>query len=73
MIDIERRGPIAIARLQHGKVNALDLELCEAIAACIEGERQSPTRALILTGQGSREALEAIERYVAQTFKRPRG
>jgi enoyl-CoA hydratase len=53
MIDIERRGPIAIARLQHGKVNALDLELCEAIAACIEGERRSPARALVVTGQGS--------------------
>ena len=32
MLDLEERGEITIVRLAHGKVNALDVELLQAIA-----------------------------------------
>src|SRR5438132_13272400 len=33
MIELTQQGDIAILKLVHGKANALDLELCDAIAA----------------------------------------
>ena len=52
MIELTHRGDVAVVKLVHGKANALDIELCEAIAAQFEALRQSPTRAVVLTGQG---------------------
>jgi len=43
---------VAVVRLAHGKVNALDLELLDAIAgACAELDA-GPQRAVVLTGSG---------------------
>ena len=36
MIELSHRGGIAIVKMVHGKANALDIELCEAIAAQFE-------------------------------------
>jgi enoyl-CoA hydratase len=44
---------IATLRLNHGKVSALDLELCDAIRAEFENAAESAVRALILTGTGT--------------------
>ena len=33
MIDIKTQAGIAVLTLTHGKANALDIELCEALAA----------------------------------------
>ena len=52
MIDIQQRGEIAIFRLNHGKANAFDLELCEEIGKRLNDLGQSPVRALVITGQG---------------------
>jgi enoyl-CoA hydratase len=52
MIELTRRGGIAILKMAHGKANALDIELCEAIAAEFEALRGSEARAVVLTGQG---------------------
>lgn len=52
MIELDRRSDIAIVRLVHGKANALDIELCEAIAAQFDALRAKPSRAVVLTGQG---------------------
>jgi enoyl-CoA hydratase len=52
MIEATHRDGVAILKLVHGKANALDLELCEAIAARFEALRASPERAIVLTGQG---------------------
>lgn len=52
MIEIERQDDgLAVLRLAHGKVNALDLELLEAIQAGF-GELADAT-AIVLTGAGS--------------------
>ena len=54
MIEREDRGRVAVVRLAHGKANALDLELCEALAATFGelGAAGGPA-AVVLTGRGS--------------------
>jgi enoyl-CoA hydratase len=52
MIDIETKTGIAVLTLRHGKANALDIELCEALAARFTELRGSDAKAVVLTGQG---------------------
>ena len=52
MIEMSRRGDIAVLTIAHGKANALDIELLEAITAQFEKLRSTPERAVVLTGQG---------------------
>ena len=52
MIDMTRRGTVAVLRMMHGKANALDLEFCEALTAQLEASAQSDARALVVVGQG---------------------
>jgi len=52
VIDIQQKGNVAILRLAHGKANALDLELCNELTARLEEFRQSPAKALVVTGTG---------------------
>lgn len=51
MLVMDWRGDIAVLRLAHGKVNALDVELLEAIIVAF-GE-VTEASAVVLTGQGS--------------------
>jgi enoyl-CoA hydratase len=52
MIDLTRRGDVAVLRMTHGKANALDLELCEALTAQLGASARSGARALVIAGQG---------------------
>jgi len=52
MIELTSRGDIALLRLQHGKANTLDLELCQALTKELEAFRQSASKALVVTGSG---------------------
>jgi enoyl-CoA hydratase len=52
MIDLEVRDEVTILRIAHGKANAMDLELLEALAARIDECRRSSTRAIVMTGEG---------------------
>jgi enoyl-CoA hydratase/carnithine racemase len=52
MIEVTTSDSIAVATLQHGKVNALDLEFCEAIVARFYELAASDAKAIVLTGQG---------------------
>ena len=51
MLDFEERGEVAIMRLQHGKVKALDLEVLLAITEAMRAVDQA--RAVVITGSGS--------------------
>lgn len=51
MISVDQRGDVAVVRLDHGKVNALDLELLHAIGATMAG--LADAGAVVLTGAGS--------------------
>ena len=52
MIEIEKRGEVAVFRMEHGKANAFDLEFCEAIVRQLEELKQPSIRAVVVTGQG---------------------
>lgn len=53
MIDLTHRGNVTVLRMAHGKANALDLELCEALTSQLDECQRSPsTGALVLTGTG---------------------
>lgn len=53
MITREDSADIAVVRFAHGKVNALDVELCEAVVNEIAAVAASTARAVVLTGTGS--------------------
>jgi len=52
VIEVELDQPVATLRLAHGKVNALDLELLEAISAGLDEISSSGARAVVLSGAG---------------------
>ena len=52
MIDVEERGGVQVVRMEHGKVNALDLELLHAITTTFTELDESDARAIVLTGAG---------------------
>ena len=52
MIETTQQDGVAILSLAHGKANALDLELCDAIIAAFKDIETSAVRAIVLTGQG---------------------
>jgi enoyl-CoA hydratase len=67
MLGIDRRGEVTVVRLEHGPVNALDLDLLHALTAAL-AECQGP---LVLTGAGRafsagvdlRRIVEGDEQY----------
>jgi len=52
MIDLVERGNVGVLHMRHGKANVLDVEFCGAITGQLEELRDSPARALVLTGEG---------------------
>jgi enoyl-CoA hydratase len=52
MIERDDTSGIAVVRLAHGKVNALDLDLVRAIAATFTELDRDESRAVVLTGSG---------------------
>jgi enoyl-CoA hydratase len=51
MLELEERRKVTIMRLQHGKVNVLDLELLLAITEAMRAVDRA--RAVVITGSGS--------------------
>ena len=56
MIEVTRQDKVAVVKLVHGKANALDLELCDAIAARFDELRNTPDQAIVLRGACSPRA-----------------
>ncbi|MFB9178033.1 enoyl-CoA hydratase/isomerase family protein [Dactylosporangium sucinum] len=52
MIELTEAGGVAVVRLAHGKVNALDLELLDAITETFTELDGGDARAVVLTGAG---------------------
>jgi enoyl-CoA hydratase/carnithine racemase len=52
MIDLKIDSGVAVVTIRHGKANALDIELCEALAKCFDELRRRDARAVVVTGQG---------------------
>lgn len=53
MIHREDEGEVAVLRMEHGKVQALDVELVEALERALDELEAGPARAVVLTGSGS--------------------
>src|SRR4051794_2691594 len=53
MIDLQRRGGIAILTLAHGKASAFDAELCEALIARFNESEADWCQAVVVTGRGA--------------------
>lgn len=52
MIETVSRGDVAVVTMRHRIANAMDLELCEAIAVRFAELAAAPARAVVLTGHG---------------------
>ncbi|WIM99695.1 enoyl-CoA hydratase/isomerase family protein [Actinoplanes oblitus] len=52
MLEVTETDGIAVVRLAHGKVNALDLELLERLTATFAALDTGPARAVVFTGSG---------------------
>jgi enoyl-CoA hydratase len=52
VIEQTQHGDVAVLRIAHGKANALDLELCEALTLQLGECARSEARALVVTGEG---------------------
>jgi enoyl-CoA hydratase len=52
MIAMERRGPVAIVRLDHGKVHALDVALLGELVDALDAVEMSDASAVVLTASG---------------------
>ncbi|MFK7766844.1 MAG: enoyl-CoA hydratase/isomerase family protein [Mariniblastus sp.] len=50
MIELESQSGIAILRMNHGKVNAMDIEFCRSLSQTLLQVDSSDDRAAILTG-----------------------
>ncbi len=53
MLQREMQEGVAVLRVEHGKVGALDVELCDDIATTFAALAHSDARAAVLTGTGS--------------------
>ena len=49
MLNIEELGDVTVLRLEHGRVNAMDVELLDALTAAVT----ATDRALLITGTGT--------------------
>jgi len=52
MIDSKIVDGVAVLTMTHGKANALDIELCDALAARFDDLRKVDAKAVVLTGRG---------------------
>src|SRR5688500_2331378 len=67
MLNVEDQDDVAVVRIEHGRVGAMDAELLDAITDAVRGS----DRALVITGTGSafsagvdlRRILDGGERY----------
>jgi enoyl-CoA hydratase len=52
VIDVSRRGTVSVLRMAHGKANALDVELCDALTSAFQNYAQSDAGAVVIVGEG---------------------
>ena len=50
---VEYRGDVSVLSLDHGKVNAIDVEFCTMVAAELDSLLKNRVRAVVLTGRGT--------------------
>ncbi len=53
MLGVEHRDAVTVLRMEHGKANALDLELLDGLSSALDMAARSDAVAVVLTGRGS--------------------
>ena len=53
MIDTTYQDGVAVLAMRHGKVNALDIALCQALCAALDHAAVGGAQAVVLTGTGT--------------------
>ncbi|MFQ5629008.1 MAG: enoyl-CoA hydratase/isomerase family protein [bacterium] len=53
MINRDVQGNIVVLQMTYGKVNAMDIEFCEALFNSFQEEEKSAAKAVVLTGNGA--------------------
>lgn len=51
-LPIQMRGAVAVARMAHGKANALDASFCQTLIESLRALAAGPARAVVLTADG---------------------
>ena len=54
MIESTTKDGVAVLAMRHGKANALDTELCQALCGALDDAAADGAAAVVLTGAGSR-------------------
>jgi len=52
MFEVDEAQGVSILRLQHGRANALDVELCRVLVEFFEKAGRAPARSVIITAEG---------------------
>ena len=52
MIESTTKGGVAVLAMRHGKANALDTELCQALCGALDDAAANGAAAVVLTGVG---------------------
>ncbi|MBO0686790.1 MAG: enoyl-CoA hydratase/isomerase family protein, partial [Candidatus Dormibacteraeota bacterium] len=73
MIDLAWRDRVALLTMRHGKVNALDVELCQALVGAVDSAVDGGAQAVVVTGSDGafsagvdlRRLMAGGETYVA--------
>ena len=50
MIEFTTKGGVAVLAMRHGKANALDTELCQALCGALDEAAAGGAAAVVLTG-----------------------
>jgi enoyl-CoA hydratase len=74
MIDVSHDAGVTVLTLNHGKVNALDVELCRALGQALDTAGAAGAEAVVLTGTGTifsagvdlHRVIAAGETYLAE-------
>lgn len=53
MIESTTKDGVAVLAMRHGKANALDIELCQALCGALDDAVAGGAAAVVLTGAGA--------------------
>ena len=72
MIESTTKDGVAVLAIRHGKVNALDTELCQALCGALDDAAAEGAAAVALTGAGQALARGLVDEAVLlsdQTYR----
>ena len=65
MIEVGDQDDVTIVRMADGKANAMSIDFCELLTAQFEKLNSSPTRAIVITGNGRIFSAASLRKIVS--------